>query len=93
MDDDATRYFLAHGPAFGRILKKLNRDTALRTGLDRGIEKILKNPLLGKPLRHSMRKYRRIHIEGSFVLLFEIQDLQVTLVDFDHHDRIYEKYS
>lgn len=93
MDDDGPRYFLAHGPAFGRILKKLNRDTALRTELDRGIEKILKNPLLGKPLRHSMRKYRRIHIERSSVLLYEIQGFKVVLLDFDHHDRIYKKYS
>ena len=90
---DVPRYVLAHGSVFGRVLKKLNREKTLRAELDRGIEKILRNPFLGKPLRHSLRTYRRIHIEGSFVLLYEIQGLKVVLIDFDHHDRIYKKYS
>lgn len=92
--EDGPRYTLALGPAFRRILKKLNRQGGtLRAELDRGIEKIVHEPMLGKPLRHALRNYRRVHIERSFVLLYEIQGRRVVLVDFDHHDRIYKKYS
>jgi YafQ family addiction module toxin component len=91
--EDVPKYSLSHGPDFKRILKRLNREKTLRDELDKGVEKILNNPFLGKPLRHSLRNYRRIHIEGSFVLLYEIQGSMVILIDFDHHDRIYKKYS
>ncbi len=85
-------YTLSYGPTFGRILKKLKRrDRALFGELERGIAKILMEPTLGKPLRNVLRNYRRIHIGGSFVLLYEIQETVVRLLDFDHHDRIYKK--
>ncbi|MDO8514554.1 MAG: type II toxin-antitoxin system RelE/ParE family toxin [bacterium] len=91
---DCPRYTIAYDSAFDRILKKLKRrDPALLTALDLGIEKILKEPMLGKPLKNVLRNSRRLHIEGSFVLLYEIYECQVRLLDFDHHDRIYRKYS
>ena len=91
---DDPRYTLGYGSIFGRILKKLKRrDRALFEELERGVEKILTQPMLGKPLGNVLHGYRRIHIEGSFVLLYEIRGNIVRLLDFDHHDRIYEKYS
>jgi len=35
---------------------------------------------------------RRVHIGGSFVLIYEINEEQkiVTLLDFDHHDNVYK---
>ena len=59
--------------------------------LERGIAKLLRNPELGKPLRHGLRNRRRLHIAGSFVLLYEIAANEVRLLDFDHHDKIYKK--
>ncbi len=88
-----SRYALGYGSVFGRILKKLKRrDRALFLELERGVEKILAQPMLGKPLGNVLRGYRRIHVGGSFVLLYEIQERVVRLLDFDHHDRIYKKY-
>jgi len=47
--------------------------------------------MLGKPLRNTLRNYRRVHVD-PFVLLYEIRMLEVRLMDFDHHDKIYKKY-
>ena len=88
------RYTLVSSVSFERIflrLKKKNPDLA--RSLLSHFPKLEREPGLGKPLRYALRTFRRIHIEGSFVLLYEIRDNEVHLVDFDHHDRIYEKYS
>ena len=92
--DECQHYTVTTEPAFDRIVKKLERkDVALFRELDRGVEKILREPMLGKPLTNTLRNFRRIHIEGSFVLLYEVRDCVVRLIDFDHHDRTYKKYS
>lgn len=85
-------YSLVLSPRFEKILKSLKRrkPTLLRD-LERQIEKVLKEPVLGKPLRNVLRNYRRVHI-GSFVLIYEIYHKEIRLIDFDHHDRIYKKY-
>lgn len=54
--------------------------------------KLSRNPELGKPLRHGLRNCRRLHIAGSFVLVYEIAGLEIRLLDFDHHNNIYKKY-
>ena len=91
---DHAEYTLAYGVTFGRILKKLKgRDMFLLRELDRSIEKILREPHLGKPLGNVLRNHRRIHIARSYVLLYEVHAYEVRLIDFDHHDRIYKKYS
>jgi YafQ family addiction module toxin component len=93
MEDDSP-YILVLSATYKRTIKKLkSRNITLLKNLERGITKILREPELGKPLRHTLRNYRRIHIAGSFVLLYEVRDLEVYLIDFDHHDRVYKKYS
>lgn len=46
-----------------------------------------------KNLRHDLKDYKRVHITGSFVLIFKVDigDNFILFVDFDHHDKIYEK--
>jgi len=93
MEDDS-RYTLVLSATYKHALKKLkSNNTVLLKSIETGVTKILREPELGKPLRYTLRNYRRIHIAGSFVLLYEIRALEVHLVDFDHHDRIYKKYS
>lgn len=88
------RYSPIASGAFKRVVKKLRRNSPnLLKELDRGIEKVLREPTFGKPLRYSLKNYRRIHIGGSFVLVYEILRTEISLIDFDHHDRIYKKYS
>ena len=74
---------------FYKIAKK-NR--VLFEAINKKIEELKHNPEHFKPLRGSMKGERRIHF-GHFVLAFEI-DYQrgiVRILDFDHHDLIYEK--
>ena len=44
-----------------------------------------------KNLRHDLGDFKRVHIDGSFVLTFKV-DLTnnfILFYDFDHHDKIY----
>ncbi|HLC48127.1 MAG TPA: type II toxin-antitoxin system mRNA interferase toxin, RelE/StbE family [Candidatus Norongarragalinales archaeon] len=59
--------------------------------INRKVEEILLNPSHYKPLRGDLHGARRVHIGGSFVLLFEVDEKNriVRLLDFGHHDKIY----
>jgi len=60
--------------------------------IDRKVQTILDDPCRFKPIRKPLQNKRRVHIAGSFVLIYEINEQKktVTLVDFDHHDNIYK---
>jgi len=51
------------------------------------------NPHHYKPLRYDLKGLRRVHLEKSFVLIFEINEEEkiVRFLDFEHHDEIYRK--
>ena len=88
------RYTIKFSPRFERIFNSLNKKKpSLISPLLGGIGKITREPILGKPLRNILSNKRRIPIEGSFVLLYEIVGTEVRLLDFDHHNKIYKKYS
>jgi len=55
------------------------------------IKEIQINPHHYKPLRGDLKGTRRVHIDKSFVLTFEIDEgsKKVRLLDYDHHDNIY----
>lgn len=44
-----------------------------------------------KNLRYDLKKYRRVHVNKSYVIIF-YDDLtkKVYFVDYDHHDKIYK---
>lgn len=73
-----------------RLLKK--KKPSLFNKVSAQVEKVMRAPILGKPLRNVLRNYRRVHV-GSFVIIYEIKDTEIRFLDFDHHDRIYKKYS
>lgn len=88
---DFAGYILVIPPAFEKILKILKRKNPdMVHDLEKVIRKILREPILGKPLRNVLRNYRRVHI-NSFVLIYEIHQREIRLIDFDHHDRVYKK--
>ena len=89
---ETARYILVVPLEFERILRSLKKKADVLRQLNSKIAKILKEPKLGKPLRNVLRNYRRIHI-GSYVLLYEINQQEIRLLDFDHHDNIYKKYN
>ena len=59
--------------------------------IEKKVAQILQNPYHFKPLRGDMHGARRVHIDKSFVLLYEIDEKQkvVRILDYDHHDKIY----
>lgn len=73
--------------AFQKISKK---NKSLLSRAESQIIKILNYPEIGKPLRHSMKNQRRLHV-GSFVLVYEIESETIRILDFDHHNNIYKK--
>ena len=59
--------------------------------IDKKVRQILQNPYHFKPLRGDMHGSRRIHIDKSFVLVYEIDEKNriVKILDYDHYDNIY----
>jgi YafQ family addiction module toxin component len=55
------------------------------------VEQILIHPLHFKPLRGDLHGARRVHVDKSFVLIYEVDENKkiVTLMDYNHHDKIY----
>jgi YafQ family addiction module toxin component len=79
-----------------KILSKLFRKEKRRYDLLMSkIEEILtcENVEHYKNLRRPLHRFKRVHINSNFVLVFKYdrsQDL-VIFYDFDHHDKIYKK--
>jgi YafQ family addiction module toxin component len=79
-------------PEFERDYRKLcGRNAAFKHAVDSKVSQILENPLHYKPLRAPLQGVRRVHIGGSFVLMFEpVQRRQtVRLLRLAHHDEAY----
>ncbi len=74
---------------FKRLQKKDNEMLQL---INKKVQDILEDPYSFKPLRKPLQNKRRVHVGGSFVLIYEINETEkiVTLFDFDHHDNIYK---
>ena len=85
-------YKLSVKESLDRKLKKLRKkDRELLLSIDKKVKEILKDPYRFKPLKKPMQNKRRVHVGGPFVLIYEVNEERkiVTLVDFDHHDKIY----
>jgi len=74
---------------FGKLLKKDRKQLEI---INKKVEEIRENPTHYKPLRGDMAGTREVHIDKSFVLTYEIdgQNKTVRLLDYDHHDKIYQ---
>lgn len=44
-----------------------------------------------KNLRNDLKAYKRVHVNGSFVILFCDENDVVHFIDYNHHDKIYQK--
>jgi YafQ family addiction module toxin component len=86
-------YKLAVKESLDKKFKKLQKkDKEMLRLIDRKVQDILEDPYRFKPLRKPLQNKRRVHIGGSFVLIYEVNEKErlVTLLDFDHHDNIYK---
>jgi len=83
---------ITYSTEFEKALKQLiKQDRKTFEQLENQIEKILREPQIGKPLRYTLKNRRRLHV-GSFVLVYEFHRNELRFIDFDHHDKIYKKY-
>ena len=85
-------YALAVSDNLDRILQKLRKKNRKQPEIiHKKVREILENPYHLKPLRGDIYGARRVHIDKSFVLVYEIDEKNkiVKLLDYDHHDRIY----
>ena len=73
---------------FSKLAKKNKKQLQI---IQHKIQQILENPYHFKPLRGDLHGARRVHIDKSFVLTYEVDENKkiVGLLDFDHHDNIY----
>lgn len=72
-----------------RTLFRKNRSLAI--AVEEKLSQIRANPRRFKPLRHSLAGCFRVHILGSFVLIYKINESEriVELLRFAHHDEAY----
>ena len=86
-------YKLAIKKSLDKIFKKLKKkDIEMLKLINQKVQEILDNPYRFKSLKKPLQNKRRVHIGGSFVLIYEVSEDEkiVTLIDFDHHDNIYK---
>jgi len=86
-------YKLAVKESLDKKFKRLQKkDKEMLRLINRKVQDILADPYRFKPLRKPLQSKRRVHVGGSFVLIYEINEKEkiVTLFDFDHHDNIYK---
>ena len=66
------------------------RDGRLKEHVKKQIEKIIKNPDIGKPLRHSMKGERTIYVK-PFRIIYAVEGNKLTLLRFSHRDEAYDR--
>ena len=90
---DTMPYTLQITPSCKRDINKLCRkNTQLQEILEKKINEILNDPLRYKTLKNDLSGLRRVHIQKSFILVFEVNESQesVILQKFSHHDAAYK---
>jgi len=76
-------------PKLEKKLKKIEKKNPVMFKSAREkIKEIIKKPYHYKLLSHDLKGLRRVHLEKSFVLIFEIDEEEkiVRFLDLDHHD-------
>ncbi len=82
-----------HPKCKDEIQKLCRKNPVLEKSLKNKIKEIIENPQHYKPLRHDLAGERRVHIMKSFVLKYEINEENKTVVFlfFGHHDEAYRR--
>ena len=79
-------------PEFKRdYRKRCAKGAAFRIAVDKKVAHVRENPLQYKPLRKPLHGLRRVHVMGSFVLIFEPVEKRkaVRFLRLAHHDEAY----
>ena len=81
-------------PSCQRDIEKLcKKNPVLREALEKKMNEVVQNPQHYKPLKYDLFGERRVHIMKSFVLKFEINEPEMTVIFifFGHHDDAYKQ--
>lgn len=76
-----------------RIFKKLaKKDPKQLKIIGKKLDEIRRNPEGYKPLRKPLHGFNRVHIDTSFVLIFQVDHASkiITVFYYAHHDEVYE---
>ncbi|MEM7826040.1 MAG: type II toxin-antitoxin system RelE/ParE family toxin [Candidatus Aenigmatarchaeota archaeon] len=68
-------------------LKKV-KDTAIKERIKKQIEKIIKNPEVGKPLRFKLKGERTVYIK-PYRLIYSVIGDKLYLLRFEHRKKVY----
>ncbi|MFT7615260.1 MAG: mRNA-degrading endonuclease RelE of RelBE toxin-antitoxin system [Candidatus Woesearchaeota archaeon] len=44
-----------------------------------------------KNLKYELKKFKRVHVNKSFIILFRDKSNVIHFIDYEHHDKVYEK--
>jgi len=80
-------------PSLRKKLEKLGKKNYKQAEIiAKKSEEIVVNPHRYKNMRVPLNKWKRVHIDKHFVLVFSIEEDSKTVIleDFDHHDNIYK---
>lgn len=75
------------------LKKQSEKNPILSKRIKKKVEEIRENPHHYKPLKYDLSGECRVHILGSYVLRFRIDEARKTVVFlvFKHHDEAYER--
>ncbi|MEZ5336020.1 MAG: type II toxin-antitoxin system mRNA interferase toxin, RelE/StbE family [Methanolobus sp.] len=79
------------GLADKKFMKLAKKNPKQMSIISKKVQQIAHNPHHYKPLRGDLHGARRVHIDSSFVLIYEIDETnkEIRILDYDHHDVIY----
>ena len=79
---------VVYSKEFKQDVKKV-RDNALKERMIKQVEKILKNPEIGKPLRYNLKGERSVYVP-PYRLVYALIDVKIFLLRFRHREDVYE---
>ena len=77
-----------------KILEKLGKKNPKQLSIiGNKVKEVILNFYHYKNLRKPLQHLKRVHIDGSFVLVFSVNENTKIIIfeDYDHHDNIYAK--
>lgn len=80
---------------FKKQLKKVKDKQSqenIKSKIDEIVNTVEDNPDHYKNLKRPMQKYKRVHVNNNYVLIFRIdkENKKVIFFDYNHHDKIYK---
>jgi YafQ family addiction module toxin component len=81
-------------PHLQAVLRKLSKkDKTAYEAVIKKVDEIVNSPDVDhyKNLRSNMKDKKRVHVAGSFILIFSYDPASdfISFLDYDHHDNVY----